>query len=161
MNHDQTITIVSIATLIIIVSLLLYLVLQRIIVAIQGVRLQIAQSVVPKFIQISPETNNLVELGIEVWRLKKRLEKIESSVSADQSKALQNSYSKLSRYLDRNDIGVTEYANQKYNEGMNLDVLAVEKDPKLKQSMIKETHEPAITHKGQLIRKAKVILLEP
>jgi hypothetical protein len=44
---------------------------------------------------------------------------------------------------------------------MNLDVLAVEKDSNIKQSIIKETHEPAITHKGQLLRKAKVIILEP
>jgi len=108
MNQEQTITVITIATLIIMVSLVLYLALQRIVLALQSVRLQIVQSVVPKFIQISPETNSLVELGIEVWRLKKRLEKIESSVSPDQVKALQNSYSKLSRYLDRNDIGVTE-----------------------------------------------------
>ena len=79
----------------------------------------------------------------------------------DQAKALKNSYSKLMRYLERNDIGITDYANQKYNEGMNLDVLSAEKDKNIKHTIIKETHEPAITHKGQLIRKAKVILLEP
>jgi hypothetical protein len=65
------------------------------------------------------------------------------------------------RYLDRNDIKVTDYTDQKYNEGMNLEVLAVEKDASLRQAIIKETHEPAVTLKGKLIRKAKVILLEP
>ena len=161
MNHDQIYTLVILSFIIIAVALALLLALQRIIMALKDVRLQVAQSVVPKFIKISPETNNLVELAIEIWRLKKRLEKVESSISDDQIKALQNSYAKLLRYLERNDIGITDYSNQKYNEGMNLDVLAVEKDSTIKQSIIKETHEPAITLKGQLIRKAKVILREP
>jgi hypothetical protein len=43
---------------------------------------------------------------------------------------------------------------------MNVDVLSSEKDSELKQSTIFETHEPAVTHKGIMIRKAKVIIHE-
>ena len=55
---------------------------------------------------------------------------------------------------------VIDYTGQVYNEGMNLDILSTEKDPDLKQSIISETHEPAVTHKGILVRKAKVIIHE-
>jgi ABC-type phosphate transport system auxiliary subunit len=161
MNNDYIIPLTIITAVIILAAVMLVLVLNRILLSINRVRLQVAQSVVPKFIDLSPTTNSMVELGVEVWRLQKRLEKLNGSITDDQYKALQNSYTKLLRYLERNDIGINDYTKQKYNEGMNLDVLAVEKDKNIKQSMIKETHEPAITHKGQLIRKAKVILLEP
>ena len=121
----------------------------------------IRDAVEPKFIEISPNTSYLVELAVEVWRLGNRLEKISSSISDDQAKALQNSYTKMKRFLDKNDIDVIDYTNKKYNEGLNLDVLAVEKDSNLKEAIIKETHEPAITLKGKIVKKAKVILLEP
>jgi hypothetical protein len=161
MQNLQIYALVLIASIILLAILALLLVLQRMGIAINGVKMQITQSVAPRFLQISPDVNTLADLAIEVWRLKNRIEKVESAVTDDQSKALQNSYSKIMRYLDRNDIGITEYSNQKYNEGMNLDVLSVEKDKNIKHAIIKETHEPAVTHKGQLIRKAKVILLEP
>lgn len=161
MNQGQIYTIIIVVTAITIAALILLMAFQRILIAISRVRLQVAHSVEPKFLEISVDANSLVELAIEVWRLKKRLEKAEAKMSEDQAKALQNSYSKLLRYLDKNDIGITDYSDQKYNEGMNLDVLAVEKDKSLKQPVIKETHEPAVTLKGKLIRKAKVILLEP
>jgi hypothetical protein len=161
MNQGQIYTIIIVVTAITIAALILLMAFQRILIAISRVRLQVAHSVEPKFLEISVDANSLVELAIEVWRLKKRLEKAEAKMTEDQAKALQNSYSKLLRYLDKNDIGITDYSDQKYNEGMNLDVLAVEKDKSLKQPVIKETHEPAVTLKGKLIRKAKVILLEP
>jgi hypothetical protein len=157
-NNYQFVAIISVLIIVVVVVLLA---LEKLYAAILTVRKQITQSVVPKFIDISPSTSSLVDLGVEVWRLQRRLEKLGKNVSEDQSKALQNSYAKLLRYLERNDIEITDYTDQKYNEGMNLDVLAVEKDSNIKQSIIKETHEPAITHKGQLLRKAKVIILEP
>jgi SepF-like predicted cell division protein (DUF552 family) len=43
---------------------------------------------------------------------------------------------------------------------MNLDILSIEKDPSISESVIKETHEPAVLHKGQVVKKAKVVVLE-
>lgn len=121
---------------------------------------QIKDSVQTKFIDISPSTQNIVEVAIEVWRLEKRLNKATSELSDDQNKAFENSISKLKRFLDKNDITFTDYTDQKYNEGLNLDVLNIEKDNSVTESVIKETHEPAVFHKGQLIKKAKVVVLE-
>ena len=60
------------------------------------------------------------------------------------------------------DISVSElldYTNQKFNDGLNLDILSVEKDPSLPAPIVKETIEPTILVKGQVVRKAKIILL--
>lgn len=120
----------------------------------------IRDSVQIKSLELTPSTQSLVELAVEVWRLEKRLQKSSESHSDDQNKAFDNSLAKLQRYLEKNDISLTDYTDKKYNEGMNLDILSIEKDPDIPHSIIKETHEPAVLHKGQLIKKAKVVVLE-
>lgn len=121
---------------------------------------QIKQSVLPKSLSITSETQDVADMAIELWRLEKRLAKAEEKLSSDENKALNNSVDKIRRFVQKNDIDVTDYTGQVYNEGMNLDILSSEKDPDLKQSIVYETHEPAVTHKGILIRKAKVIIRE-
>ena len=127
-----------------------------------SINYHIKQSIIPKSLTIEPQARDMADLAIELWRLEKRLVKIESKLSNDENKALCNSVEKIRRFVQRNDIEVTDYIGQVYNEGMNLDILSSEKDPglKLKQSVIYETHEPAVTYKGVLIRKAKVIIRE-
>lgn len=120
----------------------------------------IRDSVQSRFLELSPSTQSLIDLAVEIWRLEKRLQKTTDSLSEDQNKAFDNSVSKLQRFLEKNDIALTDYTDKKYNEGMNLDILSIEKDPDISHSIIKETHEPAVLHKGQLIKKAKVVVLE-
>jgi molecular chaperone GrpE (heat shock protein) len=121
---------------------------------------QILSSIVPRHIRIEPSAQDLIDLAIELWRLEKRINKTVDKVSEDESKAFQNSIIKLQRYLQKNDIEVTDYTGQNFNEGMNLDILSMEKDPTLKQNIIFETHEPAVIHKGILIKKARVVVHE-
>ncbi len=120
----------------------------------------ISDSVQSNFIELNPTTQSLVEAAVEVWRLEKRVSKISGDLSDDQNKAFENSITKLKRFLDKNDITFTDYTDEKYNEGLNLDVLSIDKDKNVAESIIKETHEPAVFHKGQLIKKAKVVVLE-
>lgn len=120
----------------------------------------IRDSVQSKFIDLSPSSASLIELAVEVWRLEKRLAKAAERLTDDQNKAFENSIAKLRRFLDKNDITFTDYTDQKYNEGLNLDILSIEKDPSISESVIKETHEPAVLHKGQVLKKAKVVVLE-
>lgn len=105
-------------------------------------------------------TQDLTDLAIEFWRLEKRLKKIEEKLSEDENKAFRNSVDKLGRFVKKNHLEVTDYTGQVYNSGMNVEILASEKDSQLEQDIIFETHEPAVTHKGVLIRKAKVIIHE-
>lgn len=122
----------------------------------------IKQSIIPRSLTLEPQARDIADLAIELWRLEKRLVKIEDKLSIDENKSLCNSVDKIRRFVQKNDIEIADYTGQVYNEGMNLDILSSEKDPglKLKKSIIYETHEPAVSHKGVLIRKAKVIIRE-
>lgn len=123
------------------------------------IREEIKFSVVPKFIDLSVSVNELVDLSIEIWRIEQRINKSASNFPENQLTGLENSIQKLRRYLDKSDIQIIDYKNQKFNEGLNLDILSIEKDSSISESIIKETVEPTIMYKGQLIRKAKIILL--
>lgn len=125
---------------------------------ISEVRKDIESVVAPKFFNVSVQTNDLVEHAIELWRLENRLSKVVANMPENQREILTNSIKKLMRYLEKNDIEVVDHTNQKFNEGRNLDILAVEQDEKLSEPMIKETKEPTILFKGKVIRKGKVII---
>jgi hypothetical protein len=120
---------------------------------------EIKYAVVPKFINLNASVTELVELAIEVWRIEQRLMKIVDIIPENQRKGLENSVHKLKRYISNYDIEIVDYTNQKFNDGLNLDVLSVEKDQNIKTPVVKETVEPTILVKGQVIKKAKIILL--
>lgn len=122
-------------------------------------RRDIQSSVVPKFLNTSIETNDLIELAIDVWRMEDRMNKALRTLPENQHDTFHNSIKKIKRYLDKNDIEIIDYTNQKFNDGRNLDILAIEKDSKISHSIIKETKEPTIMYKGQVVRKGKVVVL--
>lgn len=123
------------------------------------IREEIKFAVAPKFMEISLGVNELVDLAVEVWRMEQRISKSASNLPENQLKGLENSIQKLKRYLEKYDVEIVDYKNQKFNEGLNLDILSVEKDPSIPQPIVKETVEPTIICKGQVVRKAKIILL--
>lgn len=116
-------------------------------------------AVTPKFIELSLGVNDIVDLAVEIWRIEQRINKSASSLPENQLKGLENSIQKLKRYIEKYDIEIIDYKNTKYNDGLNLDILSVEKDATLSEPMVKETVEPTIMCKGQVVRKAKIILL--
>lgn len=119
----------------------------------------IKYAVSPKFVELSLGVNDLVDLAVEVWRMEQRIAKSASGLPENQLKGLENSIQKLRRYIEKYDIEIVDYKNTKYNDGLNLDVLSVEKDPTLTEPRVKEVVEPTIMCKGQVVRKAKIILL--
>ncbi|MFH0796978.1 MAG: hypothetical protein V2A65_07990 [Candidatus Omnitrophota bacterium] len=116
-------------------------------------------AVTPKFVSLSSDMNDLVELTVEVWRIEQRIIKSLPALSENQRNGLENSIRRLRRYLEKHDIMIVDHTNQKFNDGLNLDVLSVEKDSSLTEPIIKETIEPTIMYKGLVVRKAKIILL--
>ena len=123
-------------------------------------RKDIESVVAPKFLNVSIQTKDLIELGIEVWRLEQRLTKILPTLPENQRDLINNSMQKLVRYLNKNDVDVIDHTNQKFNDGRNLDVLAVEKGANVSEPIVKETKEPTIIYKNQVVHKGKVIVLE-
>lgn len=134
--------------------------ISEILVQISETRKDIESAVAPKFLEMSPHLKDLIELSIEIWRLENRLSNILSNLQENQKETITNSIQKIKRYLDKNDIELIDHTNHKFNEGRNLDILAVEKDPRIVGSIIKETKEPTVMFKGQVVRKGKVIILE-
>lgn len=123
-----------------------------------AIRTEIRSSVQPRFIQYSPEVKNLVELAKEIWRLDQRLVKhCNTEVPENQKKSIESSLRKLHRYLETNDIEIRDYTNQYFNEGLNVEVISTEKGASDK-FLIKETVEPTVFFKGNLVNKSKVIL---
>ena len=120
----------------------------------------IKYAVSPKFVKLSLGVNDLVDLAVEIWRMEQRIAKSTSTLSENHKKGLDNSIQKLRRYLEKYDIKIVDYTNQKFNEGLNLEILSVEKDPSVEVSVVKETIEPTIIYKGQVVRKAKIILIK-
>lgn len=120
---------------------------------------EIKYAVAPKSINLSTSVAELVELATEVWRIEQRLAKVADILPENQRKGLENSVHKLRRYISNYDIEIVDYTNQKFNDGLNLDVLSVEKDQGVTTPTVKETVEPTILVKGQVVKKAKIILL--
>lgn len=116
-------------------------------------------SVSPKFFELSIGVNDLVDLAIEIWRMEQRLGKVSTDLPDNQKKGLDISIQKLKRYVAKYDIETIDYTGQKFNEGLNLDVLSAEQDPAFPPSTIKETVEPTVMCKGQVVRKAKIVVV--
>lgn len=130
----------------------------KILVQISKTREDIESAVTPKFIDVSPQLKDLIELAVEIWRLENRINR-NMDIQESQKEILRNSIQKIKRYLEKNDLEVLDYTDKKFNDGRNLEILAVEKDPTVKDPIIKETKEPTIMCKGQVVRKGKVIIL--
>jgi hypothetical protein len=113
----------------------------------------------PKYIEMSDSVKELVELAVEVWRIDQRITKLSSELDENKTKAINASLKKIKKYLKRYDIEIIDYTGQKYNNGLNLDVLSIEKDNSIIEPTVKETIEPTIMHKGQILKKAKIILI--
>ena len=126
---------------------------------ISGIHKDLERSIAPQFLDVSIQTNDLIELAIELWRMERKINKLLSALPEDQRETLDNSLQKLKRYLSKNDIEVMDHTNQKYDDGQNLEILAVEKDPGVLEPVIKETIEPTILYKGQVVHIGKVIIV--
>ena len=125
----------------------------------QRIHEDIKFAVAPKSINLSVSVTELIELATEVWRIEQRIAKVADILPENQKKGLENSVHKLKRYISNYDIEIVDYTNQRFNDGLNLDVLSVEKDPSVMTPTVKETVEPTILVKGQVVKKAKIILL--
>lgn len=108
---------------------------------------------------LSLKSSDLVDLAVEVWRIEQRIVKSAAGIQEVQLKGLKNSLLKMRRFLEKNGLEIVDYKNTKYNEGLNCDILSIEKDSTLAEPQVKEVVEPAILSQGQVVRKAKIILL--
>lgn len=124
-----------------------------------NIKRDIKHSIAPSFITFTPEINDLIELAIEVWRIEHRINRALTILEEDKQCGLKNSIKRLKKYLEKCDVETRDYTNQKFNDGLNLNILSIVKDSAQNHPIVKETIEPTIMFKGQVVHKAKIILL--
>lgn len=100
----------------------------------------------------------IVDLATEVWKIEQRISKASENMPEIHQKGLSSSVNRLKSYLNKYDVEIQDYTGQKYNDGLNFDVLSREQDPTLEFAIVKETVEPTITCRGRVVKRAKIIL---
>lgn len=120
---------------------------------------QIKFAVTPKYIDFSANVKDLITLSIDIWKINKRINSIIPDLKENLQAGLHTSLQKMQKYLSRNDIEILDHEGQNFNDGLNLEILSIEKSPSLVTSIVKETIEPSIIYKGNVVHKAKIILL--
>ncbi len=121
---------------------------------------QLRAVVAPIIVDIPLQTNDLFDVAVEIWRLEQKMRKVLPTLPENQRLSLENSIQKLKRYLEKNEVVCVDYLNQKYNDGLNVELLSVEKDPTITEARIKETIEPTVLYRGQVVRRGKIILID-
>ena len=114
-------------------------------------------SVTPHFLNISPTVQQFKDLIIALFMLKKHINRIALELNLDTKfRPINSAISKIEGILKAFGFEIVDYTNQKYNDGMNIDVINTVKS-NIKHPTIKETIEPSIIYNGELLSKAKVI----
>jgi hypothetical protein len=124
------------------------------------IKTEIRLSVKPEFLELTPGSGEIADFATDIWRLEKRLGKISQPFPEDQRKTIDSAIQRLKRILTRYDVEAIDYTGKKYNEGLNADVLSIERDASLEEPVIRDTVEPSVICKGKVIRKGKVIVAE-
>ena len=100
----------------------------------------------------------LADMATTLWLLKKHINRLLNENNLEsKSRAISSNLTKLETILNSCGYEISNYEiGQKYNEGMNVDILDVIKSD-TQYPIIKDVIEPTILYKGQIIKKAKII----
>lgn len=127
----------------------------------KSIKKEIEYSINFSKIQMNQTTKDLVKLAIKIWRIKKRLKGIVSSLDDQQKKKVEYALRDINRYLKHKDIQIEDLEGEKFNEGMNLKVVSrtkAKKNREIKYPIIKKTITPTIFYKDKVIKKGEIIV---
>lgn len=103
------------------------------------------------------DQQNLIDLALICWSLKKYSNKlINENNLEEKSRPLKSNLTKFENLLNSFNVKIIDYTDQKYNEGMNVDIIDTIKSD-IAIPLIKETIEPSITINDILVKRARVI----
>lgn len=95
-------------------------------------------------------------VGSEVWRLKRRLMAIESSIDEELLRPLRDSLSRLEDVLLENQIETREHEGEQYDPGLQVEVLHMRDGPT--PHFILETILPTVTLRGRVLQQGQVVI---
>jgi hypothetical protein len=107
------------------------------------------------------DIDKVVDLAIEVWRLRNRLKKYDLPITDDQTKIIDNSFERINRFFNAYEIQIKDYTNTKYVSELNIDPISFESDQSLEHPTIIDTIEPQVSIANKLYRKSKVVIGSP
>lgn len=99
-------------------------------------------------------------LGVEVWRLEKRLGLAKDGAGKVENSSVLDQLQRMKDIFKKQEIEIREYTGSFYNDGLSLKVLHVEEIdnvPAGKMQII-ETIKPSVYFKGQVIFHGEVIV---
>lgn len=132
--------------------------------------LNIKKSIISSKESLSKETDLndcevfISSLAIEIWRLKKRIQKVVIEAGEkEESNMLQPISEQIERFddiLQKHNIEVIEHSGEKYNEGQSLKVLHIEEVDNLPVGEMKiiATIKPSVYLNGKIIFHGEVIV---
>ena len=102
----------------------------------------------------------LVKIAVTSWQLQKKLNngKDKDEIKETSYEKCKYSVERIINQLSELEITVNSRQGQKYNDGMNIDVMARVGNAEFKNELIKETMEPEVLLRGKIIKKEKVII---
>ena len=101
------------------------------------------------------------KLAVEIWKLEKRLNKIDS-LDEEEQKATSFLLSRINKIIEWYNVKIIDYTWQKFLEGMTwIDILSAETHKNLEYPIIWETVTPAIEINWLIVQRAKVVINTP
>ncbi|MDR0485682.1 MAG: hypothetical protein LBH29_03030 [Elusimicrobiota bacterium] len=98
---------------------------------------------------------HFIDLAKSVWRLEKIIKN--SNFPENKKTGAQSALNRIYNFLKLNRVEIKDYTGEKYNEGINADIVDTVKNPSAETDTIKETIEPSIVICGKLESKARII----
>lgn len=127
----------------------------------KDINFKIKSSIEPKFLEIaiSPETNKLINLWIDLWRLESRLNEIDNLSEIEKEK-LENSINRVKKYTSDYNFEMKGFNWEKYSEEINIYELKATEETSNSELdwIIKNTIEPAVLNDWNIMKQAKVIV---
>jgi len=102
----------------------------------------------------------LVPLAVELWRLDKRLVKLEGARQDPAIQALFDQVRRIREILESAKVEIRDHTGASYADGTSLKVLAFEETKEIMpgQMRVLETVKPTILWTGQIIERGEVIV---
>ena len=102
------------------------------------------------------------KLAVELWKIEKKLQKCKDKLSEEDNKSFEFLFNRTNQIFWSNNVKVTDFSNQKWNEWMSLlDIVSVEEDEWLEFPVIGETITPLIEVNWNVVQRSKVIIYKP
>ncbi len=109
---------------------------------------------------IDNSAETLVKIAVASWQLQKKLNngKDKEEIKGISYEKCNYSVERIINLLTQLGITVNSRQGQRYNEGMNIDVMSRVGNAEFKNEFIKETMEPEVSLRDKILKKEKVII---